>query len=162
MRVSSAGLVVCFAVSPGCVAECEGGDSVRAKAFAVDTTFLSIRGDEAPVLIAQGSPANGSHVWEMDWASDSGPVDVYIDGQRFDGTGEWDAVECSRFNLSFGGTYEDEGGARHAFTARGNFLFYAGQLDGRFEYVESWSLDGETGVLRGDIQARGERAGSES
>ena len=160
MRVSSAGLVLCLAATPGCVSECEGSEAVKGKAFSVDTNFLDIRRDDAPVEIVQGSPANGRHVWEMDWASDSGPVDVYIDGQPFNGTGEWDELECSRFNMSFGGTYEDDGGAKHAFTARGSFLFYAGQLEGRFEYVESWSADGETGVLRGDIQARGQRVGS--
>jgi len=160
MRVSSTGLVLCLAAAPGCVSECEGGEAVRAKAFSVDTNFLSIRGDEAPAFVVEGSPANGTHVWEMDWASELGPVDVYIDCQVFDGTGEWDDMECSRFNMSFGGTYEDEIGAKHAFTARGSFLFYAGQLEGRFEYAESWSVDGETGVLRGDIQARGQRVGS--
>ena len=133
---------------------------VEGKAFSVDTNFLDIRGDETPAVVAQGSPANGQHIWEMDWASELGPVDVYIDGQRFEGTGEWDATECSRFNMSFGGTYEDDVGGKHAFTARGNFLFYSGALEGRFEYVESWSLDGETGVLRGDVQARGQRVGS--
>ena len=85
--------------------------------------LLDIRGDETPAVVAQGSPANGQHIWEMDWASETGPVDVYIDGQRFEGTGSG-TPRSGRFNMSFGGTYEDDVGGKHAFTARGNFLFY--------------------------------------
>jgi hypothetical protein len=89
-------------------------------------------------------------------------VIVEIDGQSFAAQGTWNDIECGNFNLDISGTYKSPEKSTHVFTASGQFIQFANQLEGLWDYEEQWSTDeGQTGTFVIEGQVTGTTVGSE-
>lgn len=149
-------LLVCATLgASGCGVEC-GSPSQVNNLYAVFANVLEIESvDNEESFPSYASPANGWSEWNLRWDEIiQADVIVEIDSQSFPATGEWNDIECGNFNLDIAGDYFADGGSVHSFTARGQFIQFANQLEGLWDYEEVWTAeDGEQGtfVISGQV-----------
>lgn len=145
----------------GCNDVCGSPDQLNGRTFEAFSSARTyeIVGDRT-LFPAESTPANGPLVLSFEWASDlsEGPLDVLIDGQRFeDGSGQWSEINCGTFTASWGGEYEGLDGTVHRFVAGGYFVQYDDQLEGFVDWDEAWELaDGPQGTFSAELLIRGE------
>jgi hypothetical protein len=144
-------------VCPSCVSDCGPAGQISGRVYRVWGSFLTVDSRRTVVEATHGSPANGRADWEFAFSADSGPVTVIIDQQPFDGTGEWDPLECGSFQVRWDGEYIDDAGIIHLFEANGDFVVYEDRLDGIVGWNETWNMAGETGRFNGRTQLTGEQ-----
>lgn len=161
MRTTAGLMGVAMVIGTGCNDVCgspEVLDGRKFDAFATAREF-DLVGDRT-VFPAESTPANGPLELSFDWASSlsEGPVDVLIDGQRFeDGTGQWSQLNCGNFTASWSGMYEGLDGAEHTFFAAGYFVYYNARLEGFVDWDEAWEVaDGRSGTFSAQLLLRGE------
>jgi hypothetical protein len=115
------------------------------------------------------SPANGWSEWNIVWKEMvQDEVIVEINGQSFEAQGVWNDIECGNFTLDIAGTFVSLDPVKlteestHVFTASGQFIQFANQLEGLWDYEEQWSTDkGQTGTFVIEGQVTGTTVGSE-
>ncbi len=147
-------------LSPGCASECAPASQMDGQVYRVFGSFLSVDSRKTDLDAVEASPVNGEANWQFAWTSEAGAITVFIDGQSFEGVGEWDLVECGMFTTSFEGTYESDAGSRHSFSASGDFLTHDETLEGWVSWIETWQAGELVGRITGQAQLRGERVGS--
>ena len=162
MLRSALALFIVAAVGSGCAPGCSSSATFSGRTYSVFANPVSFEIEngvltEAPDFYSYDLPANGSSNWTFAWGgSDTGPVDITIDGTTYSGNGEWDTVECGHLLLDFEGTFETEDGARHVFSAAGNLTIWQDKLAGLLIWNESFTLPGdETGSWRGSSHLDG-------
>ena len=141
-----------------CSDPCPGPDQINGALYQGFSTVRvfgeqSDEAEEREGFPSLGSPANGSHTWEVRWGgANNGPIELLIDAQAFEGTGAWDLVNCGTFTLSIPeNTYLDEDGNRHLFVLNGSFMAYASRLEGSLFWAEAWET--ADGTAEGDFVA---------
>ena len=144
-------------VCSACNADCGPASQLNGRVYKVFAAFVKVDSRRTDVEATWGSPSNGKGDWEFAWSGDSGAMTVIIDEQPFDGTGEWDAVECGNFAIQWDGEYVDDNGVSHLFEATGDFVVYDDRIDGIAGWNETWQVDGRTGRITGRTQIRGEQ-----
>jgi len=147
-------------LATGCASNCPAPQSMDGVQWAVFANLekANPNADADDPLGHYGSPANGDSVWAIHWGDvDQGPIKVEIDGQLFNGQGDWDAIECGYFDVSFDGTYVSEAGTSHVFAAEGTMVQFLDQLEGVLNWAEGWASDDmlNQGDLRGNTSVRG-------
>ena len=147
----------------GCGVDCGAPSQVNGR-YAVFANVINILSaeneDNSP---SYHSPANGWSEWSIAWNEMvQDDIIVEIDGQSFAAQGEWNDIQCGNFTLDISGTYISDKESTHAFTAQGQFIQFANQLEGLWDYEEQWStVKGQSGTLVIDGQVTGTTVGSE-
>ncbi|MFT4622892.1 MAG: hypothetical protein ACI8PZ_001548 [Myxococcota bacterium] len=150
-------LLVPLAVLSACSADCGPASQINGTVYRVFGSFLTVDSRRTDAHATHGSPSNGRADWEFVWASDAGAMTVIIDDQPFDGTGEWDLVECGNFAIRWDGDYIDSNGVTHLFEATGDFVVYEDRIDGIAGWNETWQDGDDTGRFTGRTQLRGQQ-----
>lgn len=122
--------------------------------FVQPVTF-TVDGEGFP---AESSPGNGTHELAIEWTTPDplSPVVVTIDGQPFEGTGNWSVQECGNFVVGFSGVYAATDGATHAFGASAELTTWPGHLDGFLDWTENWrTADDANGSYTAEAQMFG-------
>ena len=154
-------------LAAGCVAPCASPASLSDRSYRVFTNSVTMQNDNVafnapPTFYSYTTPANGAARWTFDWGNTpDGPVDVIIDGQRFEGTGEWNERECGHATIDFEGNYFDEAsGVEHRFNAAAAITIWQDELGGLLIWNETWTApDGGTGSFRTNANMHGVLAG---
>jgi hypothetical protein len=141
-----------------CTEECPTADFVlNGRSWNIFNTVVELSPPELdPAFPGETSPANGAHVFTIDWntnAPDSA-VTVTIDGQEFPGQGRWDDANCGEFNLAFEGTYV-AGEVLHDFAAGASLETWDEHLEGTWRYAEAWRTGDLTGRVDFQVQMKG-------
>ena len=147
----------------GCGVDCGAPSQVNGR-YAVFSNVVSILAVENEKNFpSYHSPANGWSEWNLVWNEMvQDEVIVEIDDQSFAAQGTWNDIECGNFNLDISGTYMSPEKSTHVFTASGQFIQFANQLEGLWDYEEQWSTDeGQTGTFVIEGQVTGTTVGSE-
>ncbi len=144
-------------VGQACSADCGPASQLNGRVYRVWGNFLTVDSRKTDFNATHGSPSNGRANWEFAFGGDSGSVTVIIDQQPFDGTGEWDPVECGSFQLRWDGEYVDDNGVIHLFEANGDFVLYDDRLDAIVGWNETWQSEQGSGRFNGRTQLTGEQ-----
>jgi hypothetical protein len=147
----------CLPAAGGCGVDCGSPSQVDGR-YAVFANALEIREvTNEENFPSYESPGNGWSEWILTWdelLQDEVLVD--IDRQTFPAVGVWNEIECGNFTLEITGDYLSETGSLHSFTADAQFIQYASQLEGLWDYSEVWtSVEGEQGTFVIDGQVNG-------
>jgi hypothetical protein len=164
-RLCSVVVLAAPSVLVGCGNPCSGPTQIAGVEY---TVFSSVRTfgavsdeeDELAGFPSYETPVNGSHLWEFRWGgANVGPIVLVIDGQEFDGTGQWDVVDCGTFDVEIPEqTFVDSEGNDHVFVTSGFFMAFDQRLEGSLYWAEAWSVaeDGTDGTfVAEDVQVRG-------
>ena len=155
-----AALLFMAAAAAGCDVDCGPPHQVNGT-YAVFANVITYDGTNLDEFPSTGSPANGWREWALNWPNSySADVDVAVDGFDYMAAGEWDPLVCGNFTLAFGGTYVSPAlGSTHEFEADGDMAVFGVQLEGRWNYSETWTTaDGdETGTFTAEGQIAGSR-----
>jgi len=146
-----------WTASSGCGLDC-GNPSLSNGHYAIFANVLEYEGTNLENFPSARTPANGWSEWSIEWSPEQvGVVTVGIDGQEYEAQGAWHEVECGRFTLAFSGVFLSAVDSTHEFQANGDFVTYANQLEGRWDWTEQW---GTAGGASGEFLADGQVSGS--
>jgi hypothetical protein len=153
----------------GCGVDCGAPSQVNGRyaVFSNVVSILEVENEEN--FPSYHSPANGWSEWNIVWKEMvQDEVIVEINGQSFEAQGVWNDIECGNFTLDIAGTFVSLDPVKlteestHVFTASGQFIQFANQLEGLWDYEEQWSTDkGQTGTFVIEGQVTGTTVGSE-
>ena len=132
-----------------CKAECDPPSTLSGLTWTVFGNLVTWE-STGPVNPPDPFPVNGTTTWTFAWGGQAeGPVTVTIDGQVFDGAGDWgtEREACGTFGLVLDGIWTSSGGVRHVFETSGDLLFYDDVLEGSLTWSDRWQFGEASGVI---------------